>query len=53
MLVSKSDQTVSAPLARTHFMVLPGVICPNSDVLLRIATYGASVSSGLSVAEPK
>lgn len=32
---------------------LTGVICPNSLILLKVATYGASVSSGLSVADPK
>ena len=37
----------------THFILFPGVICPNSDELLRTATYAVSVSSGLSVAEPK
>ncbi len=34
-------------------MLFPGVICPNSLLSLRIATYGASLSSPLSVADPK
>lgn len=37
----------------SHFMLFPGVIWPNCAVLLRSARYGASVSSPLSVAEPK
>lgn len=38
---------------RTHFMLLPGVIWPNSFAFDRILTYAESDSSGLSVALPK
>ena len=41
------------PSVASHFILFPGVICPNSLVLLKSARYWASVSSGLSVAEPK
>lgn len=34
-------------------MLFPGVIWPNSLLSLRMATYGASLSSPLSVADPK
>ena len=37
----------------THFWVFPGVIWPKFELLERIATYWVSVSSLLSVAEPK
>jgi len=41
------------PSVVSHFMLFPGVICPNSLVLLKSARYWASVSSTLSVAQPK
>ena len=42
-----------APQVLTHFILLPGVIWPNSLEFERTVTYALSESSGLSVALPK
>ena len=47
------DVGVRRTMTLTHFMLFPGVICPNSLLWLSFATYAVSVSSGLSVALPK
>jgi hypothetical protein len=41
------------PSVASHFMLFPGVITPNSLLFFRMVVYAASLSSPLSVAEPK
>lgn len=41
------------PSVASHFMLFPGVITPNSLLFFRMVVYAASLSSPLSVADPK